>query len=112
MFFPIRDFCRVTGLLETAAAVIAYGQWRVRPLHWFRKNTRDPLTALYEDGFLLGPDFLVKSAPSGNGSPILSKGVPPHDPPPDVVLHTNAPLEGWSARILDQKVSGLWTPQQ
>ena len=42
----------------------------------------------------------------------LRQGVPLQGKPPELLLFTDASLEGWGAHVLDLQASGKWSPQE
>jgi len=110
--FTIRLLCQLIGILDATAAVVPFGHWRVRPLHWYRKEIWDPCTGSYEDVFPLNQTFPRRALLWWTKARNVTPGVPLHEPTPDLTLYTDASLDGWGAHLLEHRVSGTWTPAQ
>src|SRR5207253_6833498 len=110
--FTIRELSRIIGLLDATASVVRQGQWRVRPLHWFRKRRWSAATNDYEFRLWLDRSFPVHDLLWWAKASNVLPGVPLHEPHPELVMMTDASLQGWGAHVGDQVASGVWSVRQ
>jgi hypothetical protein len=106
--FTVRELSRLTGLLDATASVVPFGQWRVRPLHWFRALHWDQSSGNYDIRLQFDRSFPVQDLLWWNKPKNLLAGVPLHVPPPDVTMFSDASMEGWGAHAMNLTASGLW----
>ncbi|HEU5092877.1 MAG TPA: reverse transcriptase domain-containing protein, partial [Nitrospira sp.] len=102
-----RALCQIIGQLDSAAALVPMGRWRVRPFHWFRHRNwiRNHGYEVLLVTSLIPRNSLRWWADEEN----LLQGVPVHDPQPELHLFTDASMEGWGGYVGAHVASGLWS---
>ncbi len=109
-----RDFLSLLGTLNAAAEFVEMGRLHLRPLQYILQSQWKPhALPLYHEICLDQTDFHHQInwwlEPQR-----LTRGVPMHDPKPQLHLYTDSSLYGWGAHLEPQGTvsQGIWPPDQ
>ena len=112
MYHPVRRWLQILGLMAATITTVRHARLRMRPLQlslrarWRSQNLEEKLMITNED--LLGLSWWTRE---GN----LSRGLPFRPCPHNVVITTDASLEGWGGHLTlgstSHLFSGLWDVQ-
>ncbi|XP_041364357.1 uncharacterized protein LOC121379771 [Gigantopelta aegis] len=105
----VRTLHVLIGHFESLAALnVRFRQFK-RPLQWHLSRVWDGLS--WDLVIPLGPWFILPIQECLVDK-CLSQAIPLHPLSPELVLFTDSSLEGFGAHLLDQHLSGVWTPSK
>ena len=113
-YHPARLWLQILGLMAACISVVQNARLHMRPVQWHLKthwNAKDPLTkkVMVTSESLTALRWWMDPAN-------LSRGKPFQDPPPELVVTTDASTEGWGGHSLlegEHKLfSGLWSQKE
>jgi hypothetical protein len=110
--FTLRHLSKVIGVIDATGTIVPMGRWRARPLHWFRKLHWDGPTTNFDKVVTLDRSFPVAELVWWKKPANVLVGVPLHEPNPEVLLFTDASMEGWGAHTAMVQAAGAWTAAQ
>ena len=107
---PAIMWLKLLGHMVSLEKLVPYGRMHLRSLqfqlkqHWSQKSDITSVPVAISADVLL--DLLWWMDPDH-----LQVGIPLSTPPPDLMLFTDASLQGWGAHLDDLQAAGLWSSQ-
>lgn len=103
-----RELLSLIGLINSVMAFVSLGRLKLRPLQWYLRDRYSPVSDPLTKQILLDWDVLRETFQTWQDVNWLRRGVPMHQPAPDLTLVTDASSLGWGGYLGNQEISGCW----
>ena len=106
-----QGYLSLLGLLNHTSDLVTLGRLNLRPLQFYLKcfwrPSKDPLNQV-----IILDNHFFKALAWWEDENNLLPGAPLHPPTPSVTILTDASHARWGGHLGEQRVSGLWTPEE